>query len=238
MRPVANGGSVDVQGPAFAAGVVVDLITALPASARVRFELPPGTRWGPDAPDPSEQCTSTAASGECNTGMLEPIITRNSVGWAWDIVADQPGSYVLRAAIVEASEKDPDLSNNTVSVTVVVTGASSGGGGGSSGSGGTGDTAAAKASAVTLSPARPRAGSTVVASVRVTRGGSAVRPTGVTCTGSIGKTKVKGGARAASGVASCLFKTPKTAKGKALAGSVSFRAGGSAFTKRFATTLR
>ena len=69
------------------------------------------------------------------------------------------------------------------------------------------------------------------------QGGSPVRPTGIMCAGSIGKVKVKGGARAASGVASCLFRTPKAAKGKALTGSVSFRAGGSTFTKRFATML-
>ena len=41
----------------------------------------------------------------------------------------------------------------------------------------------------------------------------------------------------ASGLASCLFKTPKSAKGKAMTGSIAFRAGGTAFTKRFATTL-
>lgn len=53
----------------------------------------------------------------------------------------------------------------------------------------------------------------------------------------MGGVKVKGGAKAASGLASCLFTTPKSAKGKTLAGSVSFRAGGQPFTKRFSVRL-
>ena len=77
----------------------------------------------------------------------------------------------------------------------------------------------------------------MVASVRVTKGGSPVRPSGIACAASIGGSKVKGGAKAASGVASCLFKTPKSAKGKAMSGSISFRAGGRAFKKRFSARL-
>ena len=48
---------------------------------------------------------------------------------------------------------------------------------------------------------------------------------------------MKGAPRSASGVASCLFKTPKSAKGKVLAGTVSFSAGGTAFAKRFVAKL-
>jgi hypothetical protein len=48
---------------------------------------------------------------------------------------------------------------------------------------------------------------------------------------------MKGASKTASGVASCLFKTPKSAKGKTLLGSVSFAAGGTSFTKRFSARL-
>ena len=125
-------------------------------------------------------------------------------------------------------------SNNKAAVTIVVTEPSTGGGSG--GSGGTG-AASASASAVKLSPAKPKAGSTLVASVRVTRGGSAVKPTGIACAATVGKTKVKGGAKSSSGLASCLFKTPKAGKGKTMLGSVSFKAGGQSFTKRFSAKL-
>ena len=57
---------------------------------------------------------------------------------------------------------------------------------------------------------------------------------GVTCATSIGRVKLKGAGKTASGVASCLFKTPKGAKGRTLHGSISFIAGGTSFTKPFA----
>ncbi len=133
---------------------------------------------------------------------------------------------------MELSDTDTNTADNVSSITIAVSEAAPGGG-----SGGTGGGTAVTASAVRLSPARAKAGSTVVASVRVTRGGSPVRPSRVACTASLGGAKLKGSARAASGVASCLFRTPKSAKGKRLAGSVSFRAGGTAFTKRFAARL-
>jgi hypothetical protein len=64
-----------------------------------------------------------------------------------------------------------------------------------------------------------------------------VTPTGIACAATIGKTKVNGGAKSSSGAASCLFKTPTSAKGKKMLGSVSFTAGGQSFTKRFSARL-
>jgi hypothetical protein len=150
----------------------------------------------------------------------------------WGIVADAPGFYEVSGS-VEGQRPDPDTSNNTRTFRFEVR-PDTGGGGGSGGGGG----ATVSASAAKLSPARPKAGSTVVASVRVTRGGSPVRPTRVACAASLGGKKAKGSARAAAGVASCRFPTPKSAKGKRLAGSISFRAGGRSFVKRFGTRLR
>jgi subtilisin family serine protease len=98
--------------------------------------------------------------------------------------------------------------------------------------------AAAVASAAKLAPAKPKAGGAVTATVRVTAGGAPVKPTKVACKGAIGKAKVKGKPGRASGVAKCTFKTPRTAKGKKLKGSVSFTASGKRFTKRFSVRLR
>lgn len=233
-RAVPNGGTTTITGLTFWAGPGVELITPQAATARVRFELPEGLRWGRDEPDATEQCTSTPSTAICETLPLEPITGRTGVGWAWEIVAARAASYVLKAEIVSASDTDPVPANNTASITVVVTEPAAGGG---SGSGGGTGTSSVSASAVKLSPAKPKAGSTLVASVRVTRGGSAMKPTGIACSATIGKTKVKGGAKSSSGLASCLFKTPKAGKGKTMLGSVSFRAGGQNFTKRFSAKL-
>ncbi len=233
LRPQLNGASVQTD-LRFWAGPGVDLISALPATPMVRFDLPVGVSFGGnDLPDPTEGCTATATSATCSLA-LEPVAGRNGVGWGWDLVAAAPGSYVLTAELVQSTDVDPDPSNDRATVTVVASAPQPPGGGGGGGGGGS---ASVRASGVKLSPPRPKAGSRLVASVRVTRGGSAVKPTGVTCTASVAKSKVRGGAKSSSGVASCLFKTPKSGKGKSMLGSVSFRAGGQSFTKRFSTKL-
>ena len=228
-RPVQNGGTATVTGLRFGAGVDVSLITALPASARVRFTLPDGLTWGTDLPDPTESCTSTPSTGECQTPLLEPISGRNAVGWGWDIVAARTGSYVLRAQILSASEPDPEPSNDSASVTVVVSEAPPpppppGAGG-------------ATVGAAKISPTKPKAGSTVVASVRMTAGGNPTRPEGVTCVGTAGAAKLKGVGRAGNGSATCTYRTPRSARGKLLRGAVSFTAAGGRYTRRFSVKL-
>jgi len=229
-RPVPNGGMATATGLTFAAGVDIGLITALPASATVRLTLPAGLAWGSDLPDPAESCTSTPSTGECQTPVLEPISGRNSVGWGWDVVAERAGSYVLRAEIVSASDPDPEPSNDTASVTVVVTNAPP--------PPPSPPVSPPRAGAPRLSPAKPKAGSTVVVSVAVTAGGSPLRPTGVVCTATAGSAKVRGVGTAVSGSARCAYKTPRSAKGKVLTGAVSFRARGQSFSRRFSVRLR
>lgn len=228
-RIVPNGGTSTVAGLNFQVGLMVASEGPDPSVSKARIELPAGLRWGLNAPR-LQRCTSDATSGTC-----EARIDGTFNQWGWDVIADAAGSYTLKAQIIESSQSDPDTSDNATTVTVVVTQAAGGGsGGGSGGSSGS----AAVASAVKVTPAAPKAGSTLVASVRVTKGGSPVKPTGIMCSASIGKTKVKGGAKSSSGVASCLFKTPKSGKGKTLLGSVSFSAGGQSFAKQFAARLR
>jgi hypothetical protein len=228
-----NGSTVTVARRTFYVFLDVSLVAPAAAKGTVRAELGSGLGWGADAPDASEHCAVTATTGACEIGDLQPIAGQSDSGWVWDVVAPQNGTYTLRAELASLSDTDSDLSNNASAITIVV--AEPTGGGGSGGSGG--GSASAKASAVRLAPTRPKAGSTVVASVRVTRGGSPVRPTKVVCAASLGRAKLRGASRSASGVASCLFKTPKTGKGKSLAGSVAFRAAGASFTKRFSVKL-
>lgn len=154
-------------------------------------------------------------------------------GYVWDVVADRPAVYEITVS-VEPTEPDPDLSNNTDTFRFeVVQPTSRGGGTGGGGGGG----ATVSASVVKLAPAKPRAGSTVSATVRVTAGGAEVRPTAIACAGTIGTARLKGTPKAFSGSATCVYRTPKSAKGKALRGAVSFKARGTKFTKRFTAKL-
>lgn len=196
--------------------------------ATIRVELGEGLRWGADDPDPSEGCTSTPTTGVCEAPLVRG---QRDWGWYWEVVAAQPGSYPFRGEIVAATVADPVLSNNASAITIVVTDGSGSAGGGGGGS------AAVSTSAARVTPTMPKAGRAVAATVRVTAGGVPIRPSRVTCAGSIGAAKVRGTARAANGSASCSFRTPAAAKGKVLRGSVAFTAQGQRFTKRFSARL-
>jgi hypothetical protein len=197
-------------------------------SLRFRLELGAGLRWGSDAPDPTEDCTSTEAAGECAPPTaFEQTPSVHPLGFAWDVVAARTGSYTLRAEIVSSSTSDPDPSNNTATLTVVV--AEPTGGAGS---------AAVSASRVSLSPTKPKAGSAVTASVRVLAGGVPVRPTRVRCAGTVAGMRLAGTPRAAAGRASCVYRPPRGAKGKTLRGTIAFRAATTNVTRRFSIKLR
>jgi hypothetical protein len=92
-------------------------------------------------------------------------------------------------------------------------------------------------------PARPDAtpipaGSIVTASVRIVLGGMPVRPTRVTCTGTIGGVRVRGVPKATRGKASCTYRTSRAAKGKTLRGAVAFTARAKRYVRRFGVRLR
>jgi hypothetical protein len=238
MRVSLEAGSIsETQArPSFSLIVNIDSTEAVEQTLTISIDLPSGLRWGSDGPDPTEGCTATAPWVCHQKTSMNPAGTWGA-GYQWRVVADQPGPYAVTASVT-GEQPDPDTSNNTATLRFEVVASGSGGSGGGGSGGGGGNSAAVTAGAVKLSPTSPKAGSTVVASVRVARGGSPVRPSGVACSATVGKTKVKGGPKSSSGVASCLFKTPGGAKGQTLAGSVSFAAGGQRFTKRFSTKLR
>ena len=226
-----QGGSVEtgkttITARSFRISVIVEASSFVPEPVRLGIRLSDGLRWGSD---PTDGCTGTAPAVCTGTTTTGSGNGGNFAFWSWPIQAERTGQFEITAS-VEGNGLDPDTSNNTATFRFEVVSPTGGGGGGGSAS-------AVTTSAVKLSPAKPKAGSTLVASVRVTKGGSAVRPSAIGCAASIGRVKVKGASNAANGVAACLFKTPRSAKGKSFAGSVSFRAGGSSFTKRFAATL-
>jgi hypothetical protein len=242
-RPAADDVSLDIflragnlvtetRGPNFQIVAEVSAETGVRQSVTMTVTLPPGLDWGRDGPDPSEGCSGTRPA-VCRLPLEPNPAGTIGVGWVWDVVSQAPGTYEISGR-VDPDEADPNATNNTDVFRVQVLAAAPEGGGEGGGGGGSATTSA---SAVKLSPARPRAGSTLVASVRVTRGGSPVKPTGVACAATVGKTKIRGGVRSSSGVASCLFKTPKSGKGKTMVGSVSFRAGGQSFQRRFVSRL-
>ena len=230
---VPNGGSVTVTRKTFWVDLEVSLISTTPGGrVKVRAELGGGLRWGADEPDPTESCTSTPTSGECLAADLQPVTGQSSTGWTWQVVAAENGSYSFRAEIVEAPDVDPVLANNSSSITIVVNEATGGSGGG-----GGGGASQVSASAVKVVPSKPKAGSAVVASVRVTRDGVGVRPTRVACSATVGGAKLRTAAKAATGLAACSFKPPRSAVGKRLTGSIAFQAGGRGFARRFAVRI-
>jgi hypothetical protein len=187
----------------------------------MRTALPEGLHWGIPGPAAAEGCTG-ATQIVC-TGTLESTPGGTYAFWSWEVVADHPGLYEITAT-VEASEPDPDLSSNTYTFRFEVVRPTSPGGGG----------AAVVASAVKLSPIHALAGAAVTATVRVTAGGTPIRPRLVSCAGSFGK----GTPRARIGAATCVYHTPKNAHGTTLRGTVGLTAKGKRITRRFSARLR
>jgi hypothetical protein len=196
----------------------------------IKIALPDGLRWGTDGPDPTEGCTGTAPAA-CATRMTTNPVGTFGTGYVWDVVADRAGTYEITAS-VEPTEADPDITNNSDTFRFEVVAGGEGGGGGGGGG------ASVTASSAKLSPAPIRAGSIVTASVRIVLDGALVRPTRVTCAGAIGGTKVRGVPKATRGKAACTYRTPRTAKGMTLRGSVAFTARGERYVRRFAAKLR
>ena len=229
LPTIPNGDSATVTGPNFATGIRIRNAGPETASLRFRIELGAGLRWGNDAPDPTEDCTGTETVGECApSAPYEQTPSLHPSGFAWDVVAAQAGSYTIRATIVSASTSDPDQSNDTATVTIVVRERASSTGGGRT----------VSASRVSLSPAKPKAGSAVRASVRVLVAGVPVRPTRVTCRGAVAGARVAGVPRATTGKATCIYRPGRAASGKTLRGSIAFRAGTTSMMRRFSVKLR
>jgi hypothetical protein len=76
-----------------------------------------------------------------------------------------------------------------------------------------------------------------LASVAVKTGGEAIAPAGVSCAGTIGRSKLSGAPSATAGKATCRYRTPKRAKHKVLRGTIAFSAAGTKVSRQFAVKL-
>ena len=194
-----------------------------PQTVTLRFSLPSGLRFAP---------TPSSATEGCSLGppvVCVVTLTPNAVGtlearrW-WSVNADALGFYTVTGT-VDGERLDPNPANNTFTYRFEVRAVESGG------------SASVSVSSVKLKPAKPKAGSKVIATAEVTAGGEAITPSKVACTGRLAGRNLTGKGTAATGIASCRFATPKSAKGKTLKGSMAITAEGKTITKRFATKL-
>ncbi len=119
---IPNGGTANVPVLDFIAGFAVNNAGPDVATVKAQFELPTGLRWGADGPDPSEDCTE-ALTTVCQValGNAPGSNPPQDSAWGWNVVADAPGSYTVKAQIVESSTSDPNAADNSTTVTVVVT---------------------------------------------------------------------------------------------------------------------
>ncbi len=214
-----------VTGPAFTIATLVETDGGA-QGITLRMALPSGVRLAASAPA-SLGCSGTTAI-VCTTRLEQSSIV--FFQYDWGLVAESPGIYEIVAS-VEGDRPDPSPANNSVNFRFEVKAAagSSGGGGAAS--------AGVAVSAVKLTPSKPKAGSALVASAAVTADGSPVKPSKVVCAGTLAGKKAIGTGTAVTGRASCRYPTPKTAKGKTLAGSLKITARGKTITKRFSTKL-
>jgi hypothetical protein len=144
-------------------------------------------------------------------------------GWAWDAVAAAPGEYTI-AVLVDPTDVDPNLTNNQASFTALV--------------GPAVPTPKTIVRATRFVPAKPKAGRSVSVRVPVTKGSAGAVVAGVRCTAAIRGVALRGTAGSARGLARCTFRPPVSAKGRTLAGSVSFVTAGRRVTRKFAVALR
>jgi len=215
-------GAKVVTGPSFTLATVVDTNGGVQAIT-LRLILPSGIRLAADAPS-TLGCSGTTTI-VCTTRLQQGNIV--FFQYDWGLVARDPGTYDIVAS-VEGERPDPNQADNEVNFRFEVKAAPGSGGGGS---------ASVAVSAVRLSPAKPKAGSPVIATASVTAGGSKLKPSKVVCAGTLAGKKAIGTGKAATGLASCRYPTPKSAKGKTLAGSMAITAKGKTITKRFSAKL-
>jgi hypothetical protein len=80
-------------------------------------------------------------------------------------------------------------------------------------------------------------GYVVTASVDFVTRGPPRRPTALTCTGTLGGTRLRGTPRAARGKATCLYRAPLSARGETLRGTISFIVSGKRYVRHFSRLL-
>jgi Domain of unknown function DUF11 len=217
-------GVTQVQGLTFGIVIEVEGSTGVARPVTIRTTLPNGLSFA-TTPVAGDGCIGDT-SVVCTKTMAFDIAGAARASWRWELRAAAPGSYTLTVT-ASSDEPDPNPQNNTGTLQFQVIAGTGGGG-----------SITVKAGAARVVPDRPRAGAIMTASVRVTADGRAVRPSRVVCAATAAGRKVRGTPRAATGAASCSFRTPVSARGKVIRGAIRFTVGGRSFTRRFSVRLR
>ncbi|HJU47880.1 MAG TPA: hypothetical protein VJ689_07105 [Gaiellaceae bacterium] len=212
----SRAGSATVNQP-FTVSAVVSWIGAQTAAGNVQITvtLPSGISWsgaaGSGCVRSGDQATCSAA---VRPGQGTNLAATFGLGSA---IARAPGSYTFSAAL----SPDGNPANDSFTLDVVVAAASAGG--------------------VSVKPARPKPGSTVVATTNVwskTESSAVHLESGsVTCTAAVGKAKAPARGTVGGGRATCSIKMSKAARGT-LKGTLTASAGGARLTKSFSVRLR
>ncbi|HXG77026.1 MAG TPA: hypothetical protein VNJ53_10685 [Gaiellaceae bacterium] len=215
-------GVTQVQGLTVGVVVEVEGSTGVARPVTIRATLPAGLGFG-TPPATGDGCVGDPASLTCTKTMVLDAAGTARASWRWDLRASGPGRYVLTVT-ASSDEADPNPGNNTgtLEFEVLVPPAAS--------------TVAAGPARVV--PARPRAGRSFAASVSVTVDGRPVRPGRIVCTATVAGARLRGTPRGTAGLATCTFRTPATAQGKLLRGSLRLTAGGRSFARSFSVRLR
>jgi len=187
-------------------------------TVKVRVKLPAGIHWADKVPGSAEGCTRTEADAVCTKNVTPTPGTNLAATYGiWQVVAERPGSYTFEASIAETSRPDPNPANDSSSLTVNV-----------------GD----RLGGVTLKPKLLKAGSDLEAShaVFILDNDGRTLPLSrgtVACSAKIGPVKAKSIAALSGGRAICKVKTPKSAKGKLISGTIRTTSEGLVLTKQF-----
>ena len=164
------------------------------------------------------RCTTSGSSTTCSGRVIGG--DKYAESYQLDLKAARPGPYDIRSVVRVDGQTDTNPSNNSAELSVTV------------------GEAAVAVSSFRFSPAPPKAGRAFQATLLLARAGTPTRPDRVTCWASVGGRPITGRPVRLANGARCLWTLAPSAKGKALAGSISATAGGKNLTRRFAATVR
>jgi hypothetical protein len=186
------------------------------SSIELTVTLPAGLHW---AGSPAG-CVPGASGATCTKAITPTSGTNLAAAFpTWRVVADRAGTYTVETSVESAL--DGNASNNTGSLSIPVS---------------------TKVTGVALRPRAPKAGSTVVAShpLYVTSADRtfAAAEASVRCQVKIGTKAVAAKGTHGGGKSSCTFRTPATARGKVVTGTVRSTSGGLVLNKQFRVKLR
>ena len=184
----------------------------------VTFAVPPGLT----AESLPAGCSAAAAVVVCHPA--ETVTGGAADSFTVSFRASAAGTETVRATVASAQTIDPDSANDSASVSTAV------------------ENAAPKLTThrPELTPARPKRGKALVASIAVVRAasGSWVHPTRLSCSVHVGSRKVKSSATYRSGRAACKVTVPMSAQsGAAINVVLAVTVGEQGVTKRFTTRV-